>query len=53
MAHMGVSQHLEYFFGRPYDKNCSIWKSVLGSPHFGKLPYRTMALNMCSRVLGH
>ena len=47
---MGVSQNLGYFLGCPYDKN---WKSVLGSPHFGKLQFRTMALNMCSRVLGH
>ena len=25
--------------GVPYDKDCSIWGSILGSHYFGKLPY--------------
>ena len=26
------------FFGVPYIEDCSILGSILGSPHFGKLP---------------
>ena len=29
-----------YLFGGPYNKDYSILGSILGSPHFGKLPYR-------------
>ena len=35
---MGVSQNWRYLFGRPYNKDYSIFGSILGSPHFGKLP---------------
>ena len=31
-----------YLFGGPYNKDCSILGSILGSPHFGKLPYMYM-----------
>ena len=26
------------FLGGPYNKDCSIWGSMLGHPHLGKLP---------------
>ena len=28
-----------YFFGGPYKTEVNILGSILGSPHFGKLPY--------------
>ena len=37
---MGVSQNWRYLFGGPYNKDYNIFGSILGSPHFGKLPYR-------------
>ena len=30
---------LGYLFGGPNNKDYSIFVSILGSPHFGKLPY--------------
>ena len=39
-THMGVSQNQGYYFGGSYNKDSSILGSILGSPHFGKLPYR-------------
>ena len=37
---MGVSQNYGYHFGGPHNKDYSILGSILGSPYFGKLPYR-------------
>ena len=36
---MGVSQNLGYHFGGLNNRHYSILGSILGSPHFGKLPY--------------
>ena len=33
-----VSQIYGYYFGGPNNKDYSILGSILGSPHFGKLP---------------
>ena len=37
---MGVSLNEGYHFGGPKNKDYSILGSILGSPYFGKLPYR-------------
>ena len=37
---MVVSQNWGYPFKGPNNKDCSILGSILGSPYFGKLPYR-------------
>ena len=37
--HMVVSPNYGYHVGGPYNKDCSILGSILGSPYFGKLPY--------------
>ena len=37
---MGVSQKWGYHFGGPNKKDYGILGSILGSPYFGKLPYR-------------
>ena len=34
-----------YLFGVPYNKDYSILGSILGSPYFGKLPYRPQTTN--------
>ena len=53
---MGVSQHYGYLLGDPYNKDYSILGSLLGSPNFGKLPYRFtwgyIGLHRLIRVLG-
>ena len=36
---MAVSQNQGCLFGASYNKDYSIWGSILGSPYFGKLPY--------------
>ena len=36
---MGVSLNLGYHVGDPDCREYSILGSILGSPHFGKLPY--------------
>ena len=43
-AYLGVSQNLGYHFGGPYNKDDSIWGSLLGSPYFGKLPFNAFLL---------
>ena len=48
---MGGSQNYGYHFGGPYNKDCSILGSILGSPHFGKLPNMvTSSINCSSRT---
>ena len=37
---LGVSQNYGYLFGGPHNKDYSILGSILGSPYFGKLPFR-------------
>ena len=37
-SEVGVSQNWGYHFGGPYTKGYSILGSLLGCPHFGKLP---------------
>ena len=37
---MGISQNWGYLIGGPHNKDYSILGSTLGSPYFGKLPYR-------------
>ena len=37
---MGGSQNSGYHFGGPNNKDYSIMGSILGSPYFGKLPYK-------------
>ena len=39
-TYMGVSQNQGYHFRGPNNKDYSILGSILGSPYFGKLPYR-------------
>ena len=39
-VYMGVPKNYGYLFGGPYNKDYSILGSILGSPYFGKLPYR-------------
>ena len=34
---MGVSQNYGYLLGGPYNRDYSIWGSILGSPYLGKL----------------
>ena len=34
----GVSQHSGYYFWEPYNQDCNIVGSILGSPHLGKIP---------------
>ena len=47
---MGVSLNWGYHFGGPNNKDYSILGSILGSPHFGKLPYS--ACRDCQAGLG-
>ena len=35
-----ISQNLGYLLGGSYNEEYSILGSILGSPYFGKLPYR-------------
>ena len=47
---MVVSQDWGYLFRGPYSKDYIIFGSILGSPHFGKLPYRprnTITIGPC------
>ena len=39
---MGVSQNWGYLFCGPYNKDYSIWGSILGYPNFGKLPHASL-----------
>ena len=34
-----------YLFAGPYDRECSIWGFILGSPSFGKLPLALRSLS--------
>ena len=40
--YMWVSQNYGYLFGGPNNKDYSLLGSILGSPYFGKLPYRLL-----------
>ena len=39
LSDLGVSQNWGYHFRGPHNKDYSILGSILGSPHFGKLPF--------------
>ena len=40
ISYIGVSQIYGYHFGGPINKDYSILGSIMGSPYFGKLPYK-------------
>ena len=42
---LGVSQNSGYYFGGPYNKDYSIFGSILGFPYFGKLPFEKHQFN--------
>ena len=48
---MGVSFDLGYFFSGPNNKDYSILGSILGSPYFGKLPYKLTSGSGSSEIL--
>ena len=39
-GYLGVSLNWMYLLRGPFDKDCSTVGSILGSPYFGKLPFR-------------
>ena len=48
---IGFSQNWRYPLGGPHNKDYSILGSILGSPHFGKLPHRDSSAKI-SRLVG-
>ena len=47
-GYMGVSQNKGYHFGDPHNKDYSILGSILGSPYFGKPPYKNFKADVQS-----
>ena len=48
----GVSPNWGYLFGGPYNKDCSVLGSILGSPYFGKLPSLCLMFWLAGGCLG-
>ena len=46
-----VSKNEGYLFGDPYNKDYSILGSILGFPHFGKVPFEDLQVPL-PRYLG-